>query len=103
MVETDVADPKLDATTTTVKLNSGQFTQVGDVLLVHDELMLIKSKIGPATLSVERGYLNTVATSHNNGTAVKGLVTSTATSAVNGYAVFKSATGYKFAVSLGRE
>ena len=103
LVETDVADPKLDATTTTVKLNSGQFTQVGDVLLVHDELMLIKSKIGPATLSVERGYLNTVATSHNNGTAVKGLVTSTDTSAVNGYAVFKSETGYKFAVSLGRE
>ena len=34
---------------------------------------------------------------------MKGLVTSTDTSAVNGYAVFKGESGYRFTVSLGRE
>ena len=96
---------KIDATTTQIVLNSGQDTAVGDVLIIHDELLLSEAKPGAATLTVERGYRNTVPKSHQKDSTVREVITPIETNmaGVNGYAVFKGETGYKFAVSLGRE
>ena len=95
----------IDSSTNTVKLNSGNDLEAGDIIIMHDELMLIISKPTPATLNVQRGYNNTAPSVHNQGSSVKELVTTTESnmSGVNGYAVFKGNSGYKFSVSLGRE
>ena len=95
----------IDSSTNTVKLSSGNDLEAGDIIIMHDELMLIISKPTPATLNVQRGYNNTAPSVHNQGSSVKELVTTTESnmSGVNGYAVFKGNSGYKFSVSLGRE
>jgi len=96
---------KINSSDTQIVLNSGQDTAVGDILIIHDELMLIEAKPGAATLTVQRGYQNTVANSHEKDSTVREIITELESnmSGTNGYAVFKSETGYKFAVSLGRE
>ena len=96
---------KIDATTTQIVLNSGQDTAVGDILIIHDELLLIEAKPGAATLTVERGYRNTVPNSHQKDSTVREVITPLETNmaGVNGYAVFKDEVGHKFSVSLGRE
>ena len=95
----------IDSSTNTVKLNSGNDLEAGDVIIMHDELMLINSKPTPATLNVQRGYLNTAPAVHNQGSSVKELVSTSESNmvGVNGYAVFKGNSGYKFSVSLGKE
>ena len=95
----------IDSSTNTVKLNSGNDLEAGDIIIMHDELMLITSKPTPATLNVQRGYNNTAPAVHNQGSSVKELITTTESNmaGVNGYAVFKGNSGYKFSVSLGRE
>ena len=95
----------IDSSTNTVKLSSGNDLEAGDIIIMHDELMLILSKPTPATLNVQRGYNNTAPAVHNQGSSVKELITTTESNmaGVNGYAVFKGNSGYKFSVSLGRE
>jgi hypothetical protein len=83
-------------------LANGEKYSKGSVLLVGNELMLLKDK-NKNELIVERGYKQSIVQSHNEGTPVKQLATSQDMRATRGYAVFQGEKGFKFSVSLGVE
>ena len=93
---------EVDTTSSTITLASSDNYLVGDIILVDNEIMLIK-EISDQTLTVERGYRNSLQQIHGIGTNVQKLVTDTDMKAVRGYALFKGEKGYSFAVSLGKE
>ena len=93
---------EVDTTSSTITLASSDNYLVGDIVLVDNEFMLIK-EISDQTLTVERGYRNSLQQIHGIGTNVQKLVTDTDMKAVRGYALFKGEKGYSFAVSLGKE
>jgi len=93
---------EVDTTSSTITLASSDNYLVGDIVLVDNEFMLIK-EISDQTLTVERGYRNSLQQIHGIGTNVQKLVTDTDMKAVRGYALFKGEKGYSFSVSLGKE
>ena len=93
---------EVDTTSSTITLASSDNYLVGDVVLVDNEFMLIK-EISDQTLTVERGYQNSLQQIHGIGTNVQKIVTDTDMKAVRGYALFKGEKGYSFSVSLGKE
>ena len=92
----------VNSSTNKLLLASAEKYSQGSVLLVGNELMLVKEK-NNNELVVERGYRQSIVQSHNEGTLVKQLVTSQNMRATRGYAVFQGEKGYKFSVSLGVE
>jgi len=92
----------VNSSTNKLLLASAEKYSQGSVLLVGNELMLIKEKKNNE-LVVERGYRQSIVQSHNEGALVKQLVTSQNMRATRGYAVFQGEKGYKFSVSLGVE
>lgn len=92
----------VNSSTNKLLLASAEKYSQGSVLLVGNELMLVKEK-NNNELVVERGYRQSIVQSHNEGAPVKQLVTSQNMRATRGYAVFQGEKGYKFSVSLGVE
>jgi peptidoglycan hydrolase-like protein with peptidoglycan-binding domain len=92
----------LDASSTTLKLKNGEDYGIGDILLLNKEYLYVTDKSN-ATLSVERGYRNSLIQNHTVDTDVKKLVNKTDMRAVSGYAVFKGEKGFTFTVPLSHE
>lgn len=67
-----------DATTTTVRAGMAEVAHPGDVAIIDEEALLIKSKRALSTpeapytheLEIERGYLGTTASTHSGGAAL---------------------------------
>ena len=93
---------EVNTSTNSVTLVSSDNYTVGDVILIDNEFMLIK-EVSAQTLTVERGYRNSLKQVHGIGTSVQKIVTDLDMKAVRGYAIFKGEKGYQFAVSLGKE
>ncbi len=93
---------EVSTTSSTITLASSDNYFVGDIVLIDNEFMLIK-EISDQTLTVERGYRNSLKQIHGIGTNVQKLVTDSDMKAVRGYALFKGEKGYSFVVSLGKE
>lgn len=92
----------LDANSTTLKLKNGENYGTGDILLLNKEYLYVTDKSN-ATLSIERGYRNSLIQNHNADTDVKKLVKKTDMRAVNGYAIFTGEKGFNFTVPLSHE
>jgi peptidoglycan hydrolase-like protein with peptidoglycan-binding domain len=92
----------VNSSTNKLFLASAEKYSQGSVLLVGNELMIVKEKKSNE-LVVERGYRQSIIQSHNEGAPVKQIVTSQNMRATRGYAVFQGEKGYKFSVSLGEE
>ena len=93
---------EVNTTSNSITLDSSDNYLVGDVILVDNEFMLIK-EVSDQTLTVERGYRNSLNQIHGIGTNVQKLVTDSDMKAVRGYALFRGEKGYSFSVSLGEE
>ena len=93
---------EVNTTSNSITLDSSDNYLVGDVILVDNEFMLIK-EVSDQTLTVERGYRNSLNQIHGIGTNVQKLVTDSDMKAVRGYALFRGEKGYSFSVSLGKE
>ena len=85
-----------------LSLTNGEKYLTGDVLLLGNELLLVKDK-NNNELTVERGYRQSIIQSHTKGTPVRQLVSNQDMRSTRGYAVFKGEKGYKFSISLGVE
>lgn len=92
----------LDASSITLKLKNGENYGIGDILLLNKEYLYVTDKSN-ATLSIERGYRNSLIQNHTVDTDVKKLVNNTDMRAVSGYAVFKGEKGFTFTVPLSHE
>ncbi len=93
---------EVDRLKNTLTVVSSDNYDVGDIILVDNELMLIQ-EISNQTLTVQRGFRDSLSQNHGIGTSVQKLVKDSDMKAVRGYALFKGEKGYRFSVSLGKE
>ena len=80
-----------------ITLLDNEQAEVNEILLIGNELMLVKSKNNNEYV-VERGYLNSIIKSHEIGTAVKKIEPASETSVISdfAYAIIRNDSGLKF-------
>jgi len=90
---------ELLSSSNTLKIKNADNYGIGNVILINKEFLYITDKSN-ATLTVERGYRNSVIQNHSIDTDVKKLVDFTDMRAVRGYAIFKGEKGFTFTLPL---
>ena len=88
----------------TITLSNNEQADINEILLIGNELMLVKSKNGNE-YTVERGYLNTIPKIHEPGSSVKKIdsITDKPLIADFAYAVIRNDSGLRFQLPLGSE
>lgn len=88
----------------TITLSNNEQANINEILLIGNELMLVKSKNGNE-YTVDRGYLNTIPKLHESGSSVKKIesITDTPLIADFAYAVIRNDLGLRFQLPLGSE
>ncbi len=90
---------ELLSSSNSLKIKNADNYGIGNVILINKEYLYVTDKSN-ATLTVERGYRNSVIQNHSIDTDVKKLVDFTDMRAVRGYATFKGEKGFTFTVPL---
>ena len=94
----------INSNASTISLTNDSQADVGELLLIDNELLYVESKNG-TQYTVTRGYLNTVFKEHNVGTSVKKVNQISESSIISDFAyiIIRNEDGLRFQVPLDGE